>query len=396
LRKFNIVIPTKDRCETLEWTLRSCLAIEYPNFEIIVSDNCSEDQTSEIVQSFSDSRIKYYRTPKKLGMTANWEFALSKVQEGMVSILGDDDAFMPDSLQRINRLLDESQADAIAWKQSFYRWPSNHFVRIKNLLSIPFDRKVEIRHGQRELEFLLALKRLPADMPWLYAGFVDIKYIRQIKDSCEGNFFFSKIPDIYSSIVLASVIDRYVFSSYPLSIAGHSSKSNGAAQIQSSEHVVEQNTQFLKESISHPFHEKLEFVHVYPVLIWECYLQAKEKNIIPDGIQFNAQFMLDEAVRDCIRLNFLDRDKDLLRAIAMKNNLRLRMPEYKTMVRLANKSYKVKTYLSTWLSNHFLMCDEYGIHNIYEAANHHRSLEQKVTSRWQLILGNIQLLFKTL
>lgn len=395
MRKFNIVIPTKDRCETLEWTLRSCLAIDYPNFEIIIADNCSEDRTTEIVQSLGDSRIKYYRTPEKLGMTANWEFALSKVQDGMVSILGDDDAFMPDSLQRINRLLDESKTDAISWNQSFYRWPSNHFVRIKNLLSIPLNRKVEIRQGRHELQSLFSLKRLPADMPWLYAGFVDIRYIRQIKDRCDGKFFFSKIPDIYSSIVLASVIDRYVFSSYPLSIAGHSSKSNGAAQIQSTENVAAQNMQFLKESTSHPFHEKLEFVHVYPVLIWECYLQAKEKNMIPEGIQFNPQFMLDEAVTDCIRLNFLDRDKSLLRSIAVKNNLRLAIPEYKASVWMAHKSYKLRTYLRTWLSNLFLRCDDYGIGNIYEAANHHRSLEQKVSSRWQLILENIQLLMKT-
>ncbi|NOT36010.1 MAG: glycosyltransferase family 2 protein [Saprospiraceae bacterium] len=391
-RKFTIIIPTKDRAETLQWTLTSCLAIQYPDFEIVISDNCSEDDTYEVVHSFKDERIKYYRTPGKLGMTANWEFALSKVNSGMVTILGDDDAFLPDSLLRINDLLNQYQTDAISWQQSFYRWPNNNFVKIKNLLSIPNANGIELRKTKDVLEEVLNLKKYPGDLPWLYAGFVNIDTIRNIQNKSGGVFFHSKIPDIYSAMVLSSAMEEYVYSHQPLSIAGHSAKSNGAAQIQNKEEFKEQNNAFIKESESHPFHSALEFVHVYPVLVWETYLQAKDQGVMRSDVHIHPQFLLDRAVKDCIRLDFLERDIEKLKSIALKQNVKLNIPVYSPFIKLQKKFLNGLNYLKIWTNNVFIPCGRYNISNVHEASLQYRNFESKASSRPGILFHNIKLL----
>ena len=88
--KFTVIIPQKDRAEYIGATLRTCMIQDYPNFEIIVSDDCSEDNSVEIIQSLSeqDKRIKLFAHKKHLGMRENFEFALNQVKPGYVLALG--------------------------------------------------------------------------------------------------------------------------------------------------------------------------------------------------------------------------------------------------------------------------------------------------------------------
>ena len=59
---FTVIIPQKDRAEYLIHTLRTCIIQDYPNFEIIVSDDCSVDESVEVVRKMIkiDSRIKLF------------------------------------------------------------------------------------------------------------------------------------------------------------------------------------------------------------------------------------------------------------------------------------------------------------------------------------------------
>jgi glycosyltransferase involved in cell wall biosynthesis len=52
--------------------IESLLAQDYANYELIISDNASNDRTGEICLEYRDSRIKYYRNPYNLGAIANF------------------------------------------------------------------------------------------------------------------------------------------------------------------------------------------------------------------------------------------------------------------------------------------------------------------------------------
>jgi len=82
--KFNVIIPTRERADVLVHCLRTVVAQDYENLEIIVSDNHSSDNTWEVVESFGDKRIRYINTGRRLSMSSNWEYALSSVSEGYV------------------------------------------------------------------------------------------------------------------------------------------------------------------------------------------------------------------------------------------------------------------------------------------------------------------------
>jgi glycosyltransferase involved in cell wall biosynthesis len=103
--KFTVIIPTRERADTLYHSLRSVVAQDYGNLNILVSDNFSGDGTREVVQSFPDARIRYINTGRRLAMHENWEFALAQVSGGYVTIIGDDDALLPHALRDMAGLI---------------------------------------------------------------------------------------------------------------------------------------------------------------------------------------------------------------------------------------------------------------------------------------------------
>ena len=62
--KFSIIIPTKNRAKYLHYTLLSLVEQNFDDFEIIVSDNFSNDNTKEITDKFNNPKIKYFKTKR--------------------------------------------------------------------------------------------------------------------------------------------------------------------------------------------------------------------------------------------------------------------------------------------------------------------------------------------
>ena len=71
----SVVIPTYNRPDYLKQAIASAVKQSYQNIEIIVCDNRSTENTQEIVESFQDSRIRFWRQPTNLGMFANQMYA---------------------------------------------------------------------------------------------------------------------------------------------------------------------------------------------------------------------------------------------------------------------------------------------------------------------------------
>ncbi|MCS7214372.1 MAG: glycosyltransferase family 2 protein, partial [Candidatus Calescibacterium sp.] len=71
----SIGMPTYNGARFIRQTLDYLLAQDYKNFELIVSDNASEDETQQIVLDYAkkDKRIKYYRNDVNLGMAENFK-----------------------------------------------------------------------------------------------------------------------------------------------------------------------------------------------------------------------------------------------------------------------------------------------------------------------------------
>jgi len=224
--KFTILIPTRNRCATLRYTIATCLAQQDDNLKVIVSDNVSSDKTRDVVESFSDRRLQYVCTGKPLSMSGNFEFSLSKVSEGFVMHLGDDDGLVPDTLKRVRQTLARERTKAVTSSQAIYYWPSTMDTKSANTLVCSIKSGIERRSAKKFLKKVLNYQLPYSVLPSTYNGFVHHDVIAAATSN--GRYFNSSIPDCYSGIVNCGILDSYAYENAPFLISGLSGKSNGS------------------------------------------------------------------------------------------------------------------------------------------------------------------------
>src|SRR5262245_53547290 len=94
--RYSIVVPVRERPETLAATLRTCLAVEHDDYEVVVFDNASGPGVREAVDSVAMPRgpapLRYERSDELLPMTQNWNAAVGHARGEYVIVIGNDDA----------------------------------------------------------------------------------------------------------------------------------------------------------------------------------------------------------------------------------------------------------------------------------------------------------------
>lgn len=98
---FSIVIPTYNRAELLKRCIGSIIAQTYSNWEAIVVDNYSEDNTEEVVKSFEDERIKFVKNHNYGVIAVSRNKALDMASGDWICFLDSDDCWLPNKLERM-------------------------------------------------------------------------------------------------------------------------------------------------------------------------------------------------------------------------------------------------------------------------------------------------------
>ena len=104
----SVLVPTYNRSEFLKLAIESILRQDYDDYEIVITDNCSTDNTAEVVNGFKDNRIKYYRNLVNVGATRNYNRALQMATGKYIAIFSDDDVMLPGNLAAKVRVLDQN------------------------------------------------------------------------------------------------------------------------------------------------------------------------------------------------------------------------------------------------------------------------------------------------
>lgn len=101
LHRVTICVPVRNGARTISRTLDSILAQDYPNFEIIVSDNCSDDETAEIVRGYAAHGVRYYLNPQlEIYAENNWNHILSLAAGPFIALYHADDIYTPTMVRR--------------------------------------------------------------------------------------------------------------------------------------------------------------------------------------------------------------------------------------------------------------------------------------------------------
>ena len=103
-------MPVYNGAETIHKAIDSALSQTYSNFELIISDNFSDDSTQLICQEYArlDNRIRYYRQSENIGATANFKFVLDKAVGKYFMWAAADDYRTPDFIYENLRFLEEN------------------------------------------------------------------------------------------------------------------------------------------------------------------------------------------------------------------------------------------------------------------------------------------------
>jgi glycosyltransferase involved in cell wall biosynthesis len=222
----SIVIPTRDREDTLFYTLTTALAQKSKNYEVVVSDNNSDIKTKNVVDLFPDNRIRYFNTGKRLSMCDNYEFALSKSRGEYVIIIGDDDAVIPGRLDDLINVLEKLDQPMIhMWPLHIYDWPVNNaLARVAYLAPIVKSTKLNLKE---KAQFVIAAGGWKYyELPSPYHSAIPVTILDQIRLKT-GRVFHSTQPDVFTAMCIPAYADYAINIGNSVTFNGRSSRSNG-------------------------------------------------------------------------------------------------------------------------------------------------------------------------
>jgi len=98
----SVVLATFNRANLLEDTLRMVLAQTFDDFELIICDDCSTDETPAVVAEWAarEPRIQYVRQPRNLGLAGNVSRGIALAKAELIAVLYDGDVYDPRLLDR--------------------------------------------------------------------------------------------------------------------------------------------------------------------------------------------------------------------------------------------------------------------------------------------------------
>ncbi len=97
----SIITPSYNTANYIAETIESVLAQTYTNWEMIIVDDCSTDNTDEVVASFLDDvRIRYLKNDQNCGAAVSRNYALREAKGKWIAFLDSDDLWDPEKLQK--------------------------------------------------------------------------------------------------------------------------------------------------------------------------------------------------------------------------------------------------------------------------------------------------------
>lgn len=104
--KFSVIIPLYNKEKDIEETMASLFAQHFSDFEVIIVNDGSTDQSEKVIKSLSDARIKLF-SKKNEGVALTRNFAVEKATSEHIAFLDADDYWHPHHLENLNNLIEK-------------------------------------------------------------------------------------------------------------------------------------------------------------------------------------------------------------------------------------------------------------------------------------------------
>lgn len=133
--KVSVLIPVYNSAAFIKEAVESILNQTYTDFELLLLNDDSTDNSEDIIKSFTDTRIRYYSNKKNLGISGSRNKLLDLAQGEYLAIMDHDDISLPTRLEKQVRFMNANPDVAMlgTWGELFCRTkPSSIFEKLKS------------------------------------------------------------------------------------------------------------------------------------------------------------------------------------------------------------------------------------------------------------------------
>lgn len=138
--KVSVIVPTYNRQNTLKQTIDSILAQSFQEFEIIVIDDGSTDNTKDLIATYTDKRIHYFYQENQ-GLPSSWNLGIKKSGAEYLAFLDSDDIWLKDKLQTQISFIENSPLHQMGCTTAYFL----HTINNKYKTIIPRTQNTTLR-----------------------------------------------------------------------------------------------------------------------------------------------------------------------------------------------------------------------------------------------------------
>lgn len=139
VRKVSIVMPVYNAQRFLSQAIDSVLSQSYSDFELIMIDDCSTDNSFEILREYEkkDSRVSVFKNNKNRGVSFTRNFGVKKAKSDYIAFIDSDDMWTADKLEKQINLIDKYPDTTLCYTGSGF--VDTNSVKSEFVFSVPYE-----------------------------------------------------------------------------------------------------------------------------------------------------------------------------------------------------------------------------------------------------------------
>lgn len=234
MKKYSIILPTYNNEKYIRECINSFLSQTFDDFELIVSNNLSTDNTQEILASFSDKRLKIIHPDQHMDFMDHWNFAVSHANGEWIYTLGADDAVLPfffEQLEYLTKLATSKKINLVRCERAYYFHKGMEDIYGDSHVSFYAEPKFEIRKTKNILSAAMRRESCYYEIPQMYTtSLFKLSVLKKITNFSKEPRFFPKNTwgqDAVMGLYACIFEKKYINTKIPFSWVGSSPSSAG-------------------------------------------------------------------------------------------------------------------------------------------------------------------------
>lgn len=225
---FTIIIPTRNRSQFILDTVLSAASQDFEDFEVIVSDNSSDDKTREVLAACRQGKeVRYIKPPTELSMPDHWEFATLQARGKYVLVLTDRSVLRQGALGTIYRLMANCGMETVhvcSWSWALF--DDEQETLISGAGDLGNATGSLVASPDVASMFVGPQKEYPYSLPRALNSCYSAEIAASIR-ARHGKLFLPINPDFTSAFLLLGYVDNLLYIDTPLFISRGLLQSNG-------------------------------------------------------------------------------------------------------------------------------------------------------------------------